>query len=454
MPFFFQAKDSNLVHTFSLYMVLLGVVLSVYLSEFLVNGSNAELAYLGSFTVIQYSYMTCFMLLAWWSAPKSKTLNDVRLLLIIAILVRVILIPIEPYTSNDVDRYLFDGKIALSGYDPYQTNHNALEFEELKAQWSPPEEHTQYSTLYPPLSLALFSLAAVAGPEKAYLVWKLMVGLAGILTVFILALMLKKMGRLRHLSLVGLSPLLILETGIGGHVDAISTLIVSFALYFFYLKRLLLTGVFIALGVLIKILPLMLMVPLFFGLKKLTEGFRLVGAFVITVVLGYGITFVIGLVPVGSISIFFEKWRFGSPLFSLLELFLEGQLLLWAVLITFLGGGIALAYRSWKQSFDMYVDNPLLPWSIALVLLISPVVFPWYLMVLVPLLAIAPRPFILTWICCVPLTYEVLGGFVSRGLWQPSVWPLIIIAVGWGVSSYFEYRFFFNRYSNTTRMVN
>ncbi|MEZ4270276.1 MAG: hypothetical protein R3C68_02200 [Myxococcota bacterium] len=32
-----------------------------------------------------------------------------------------------------------------------------------------------------------------------------------------------------------------------------------------------------------------------------------------------------------------------------------------------------------------------------------------------------------------PLTYEVIDDFDRSALWQPALWPLVVIAPGWGV---------------------
>ena len=65
--------------------------------------------------------------------------------------------------------------------------------------------------------------------------------------------------------------------------------------------------------------------------------------------------------------------------------------------------------------------------ALAIPLLISPVVFPWYLVPLVPLIALRPSGFWIAWATAVPLTYEVIDRFDSVGTWQPASWQLWII---------------------------
>ncbi len=438
MLFSLANRQTKCVYYFSLLMVLPGVLFSYFLSDIHAGHGWIKAENLGWLTVFQFAYLTFFMLLAWWSSPRVQNIRNIALLIAVAVVARIILLPIDSYTSNDVDRYLFDGKIALSGLDPYRVNHNDPQLKELKQAWSPPEEHAKYPTLYPPLSLGLFALVASAGVDHAFWVWKFVITLSAILTVLILALLLRKLQRLQHLPLIALSPLLILETGVGAHVDAITTFMVSLALYAFYSNRFLFSGFFIGLGVLTKILPIMLMLPLFFGVKKISHRLQLAAACLLTIFMGYLVTLLLGLIPIGSIATLFEKWRFGSPLFSLFESFADGQILLGIALGFIFLGCFILLYQSLNLDKTIEITNPILPWSIGIILLVSPVVFPWYLMLLVPLISLSPRPVMMTWICSLPLTYEVLGGFSSAGIWSPADWPLIIIAIGFLLSLYFE----------------
>ena len=67
----------------------------------------------------QFTLMSLVMLIAWYCAPNILIRKKILLsLIVIAILARLVLIGVDPYLSNDVDRYLFDGRIALAGYDP------------------------------------------------------------------------------------------------------------------------------------------------------------------------------------------------------------------------------------------------------------------------------------------------------------------------------------------------
>ena len=66
--------------------------------------------------------------------------------------------------------------------------------------------------------------------------------------------------------------------------------------------------------------------------------------------------------------------------------------------------------------------------ALATPLTLSPAVFPWYLCLLVPMLALRPSATLLAWVTTAPMGYIVLNGWLSAGVWQPASWTLWVIA--------------------------
>jgi len=417
-----------------------------------------EPSQLGWLTIMQFSLAAGLMLLSWYLLNRREqgfnSSKAIRHLLWVAILARVILIPLPSYTSNDMSRYLFDGQIVLSGLDPYSVTHEAPELKAQRALWQPPAEQAKYVTIYPPMALALFASSALWGPDWGPFFWKLLLSLASLGTLWLGYLLLKRAHKLQHLPLLALSPLLILEAGVGAHIDTFSTLAVCAALWAWQINRSWLCGFFIGLGVLLKLTPLLLLGPLFFAFKAmrsedeghchkkgwhqhpLVNGFRMGFSAIVTVTSVYLLTILNGFQAVGSLEVFFQKWRFGSPLFSALESLLSASSI-WVCTLVFIAFGLlSIAIFSWiqlqrnRENYRPQSFIPLFQWVLALPLLISPVVFPWYLMPLIPLLALSPNFWLLAWVCLLPLTYEVLGLFASQHSWMPATWPLIAIASG------------------------
>ena len=417
------------------YASMLGVLLASFASRFLSELAQEKtpslIENIGIYTVVQYSLMAVFMMLAWLTSPKSTRLKSYKTLFIVAALTRVLLLDTTPYTSNDVSRYLFDGRLAYEGIDPYRVSHDAPELAPLRALWQPPQEHAAYVTLYPPLALALFSFSSSFGLEWALLVWKALLLVAALLTVWLTAVVLKAAGKLENLPLVALSPMLILETGLGLHLDALSTLAVVSALYLWQQKRMLACGVAIGVGVAVKILPIMLLLPLLFIQRSFKSSAALLVACILTVLVSYTLAFVFGYHPIGSIGVFFEKWRFASPLFSVLDHLLPPyplKAVLLSIAMVSVGAIAILSFRI-REKTAAAADRVFnyMQWSLALPLVLSPVLFPWYLLPLVPLLALRPNAFLLAWLLLMPLTYEVLGEFLCCQHWEPALWPTVLL---------------------------
>ena len=326
------------------------------------------------------------------------------------------------FTTHDVRRYLWDGRVALAGLDPYRVSGEAPVAAAFHAGWAVASEHAAYVTLYPPGAIAIFAACASFGPTFAFWAWKAVVTAASLVGLYLAAKMLEERSASRHLALVALSPLLVLETGIGAHLDGLSTLCVVVALLFAGRRRPVIAGLALGFGGLIKFLPLVLLLPLLAAERtrsRVSMGLAAAGV----MVAGYCVALLLGWWPIGSLAIFFQKWRFGSPGYSVLELFLAAEHAL--TLAVFLCvGAIALATR-------FNPDRPAT--ALASPLLASPMAFPWYLSPLVPAIALAPSATLLGWTLTSPLTYEVLDAFDAKGQWSPQAWPLWVIGLGWAV---------------------
>jgi len=335
--------------------------------------------------------------------------------------------PLLPYSSNDTHRYLWDGAVFLSGLDPYVTAPNDPLVANLRAIWPTPEEHAQYATLYPPGALSLFALCSLAGPQYGIWVWKLMTVICVILSLSLILKLLTAKGLAKHFYLVAFCPLLLFETQIGGHLDIVSMLGIVFALWLLDKEKIILAGVIIGLVATTKFLPAVIVGPFLFFLtprKALTLFTASAGTWFSIYLLMFGL----GYKPLGLLPTFFEKWRGGAPFYPILEqikyligLSKQGFLL---GLISLAATGFFLAAWFAKRGA---IDVALIV-CLSVPLLLSPVLFPWYLLVLIPFLALRPNVTIFLAITCVPLNYVVLNKWLSQGVWDQPTWPAIVLA--------------------------
>lgn len=374
----------------------------------------------GSAYLLLHAAMTATMLIAWQHTDGGAP--TLRWLLVTGLAARLLLLPVPPFTTHDVDRYLWDGAVAAAGLDPYRVAPDHAAVTALRDLWPTPPEHAAYVTLYPPGALALFALAASGGPEWAPWLWKLLVTMASLATLMLGRTLLEARAVQRHLALLALSPLLLLEAGVGGHIDSFATLALVAALLAAASARWRWTGFAIGVAALIKLLPALALLPLAVFARR--RALDLLFAAALTGAAAYGAAFALGLLPLGSLPLFFERWRGGAPLFAATTAVLPPAAAL-AVLALTAVAMLAQAFRlAWRRS------PASLPWALATPLVISPVLFPWYWMPLVPLVALAPSWTLLAAVSLAPASHEVLDAMNRGDGWRPAAWPLWVLGIG------------------------
>jgi hypothetical protein len=361
------------------------------------------------------------MLGVWYAGPKEQ-----NLILSSAILAQVVLLCAEPFTTHDVARYLWDGAVLLNGFDPYVTTPNDTEVQHLRSIWPTPEEHAKYSTIYPPFAIGLLALTASFGPVAAPIVWKVLTASAAITTIIYGKKLLRLYGSEQHFPLIAFSPLLLLESGVGTHLDIFCVLFVVIALIKYKQQRFTNVGILFGLCFTIKFLPATILLPLALkiGFPKITKStVALCGSFLTTIVTIYGFALLADLQVIGVLSTFIEKWRFGSPIFSYLSMNIsENELLftLGGIVFSLICMVVLKAQQSTVLACQIMYAIPLL---------ISPVVFPWYLLTFIPLIALRPSTTLMFWVTALPLTYEVLDQYNAAGIWDFATWPVTVTGV-------------------------
>ena len=352
-----------------------------------------------------------------------------RVALVLALIMCLCLGFVLPYTSNDSERYLWDGAVFLSGLDPYIIAPNDPRVADIRQIWPTPEEHAKYPTLYPPGGLLLFAFCALAGPVYGIWVWKVLTTVA-VMAVLILLYKLLILRRLTHnFYLIALSPLLLFESQIGAHLDIFSVLGITAALLCIEKEKIILAGIIIGFSATTKFLPAVIVGPYLFYLRP-KHGFALFLSAAGTWLGIYGVMFGSGYKPLGLLPTFFEKWRGGAPLFPILEYVQNSLNLSNRSFMCSLGALAVLGYSisAWLARIRK-IEMALIV-ALAIPLLLSPVLFPWYLLSLLPLLVLKPSYTLLAATALAPLSYVVLNRWLSEGVWEQSAWPAQVLLTG------------------------
>lgn len=420
---------SKSIRTSAVILVILSIATCYVLNQSFLGTSNFITGWFGQGVIVQYALLTLGMVLIWLNTDSTNQ-SQFYWLVVLGLACRIAILPVEPYLSNDVYRYLFDGYIAGIGLDPYLVSHDDPRLSSAVTQWSPPPEHLKYPTLYPPLAIFLLSSISHWGPDIAFILWKLLTFLASTGVMLLGGWQLRQLNLLRHFPLIALSPILIFEAGIGLHLDIFCALFVLTAVALFYRRHYKWCGLLIGLGTLTKLLPLVIVVPLITTLKKWDKSVKLLSSVIITILVGYGLAFLAGWQPVGSLQVFLEKFRFGSLLYFVFEPLLGLVITSSISVIATILGMLAIAFTALRFKHNQERIALLTQSALLLPLITGPVVYPWYLMSVIPLLAVYPSRVVLVWISLQPLTYEVLTQFICCANWQPHVWPMLACLAG------------------------
>jgi hypothetical protein len=328
-----------------------------------------------------------------------------------AVAFRLIVLVSTPSLSDDVYRYLWDGRVLLSGINPYQYSPVAPELEALRdAHWLE-INNPALPTIYPPFLMFVF--AAVGWISHTVTAWKAACIGFDLAAGFCLMAALVAHGRSRLWALVYLwHPLVIVEFAGSGHADAVGIFLVSLAFWGWARMRWLTAGTALTLAGLVKFLP---WAAVFVLLRRLKWKWILFPAMVALFYLPFQLGEADAL---GSLRVFAAKWRSNDFLFSfLLQESEPGEAgLLWAkrtgaVLVGVVWFWVMLRRRPLPSVYA---------WSLGTALLVSPVVHPWYVIWLLPAVLFASHPAWWLWSITVFLAYEPLPGFLTEGVWEES----------------------------------
>jgi hypothetical protein len=244
------------------------------------------------------------------------------LILTVAVLLRTLVLPLPPTLSDDIQRYLWDGRVATSGLNPYVHEPDATEVSELRDEAWERLSHRQVPTVYPPLALAAFSVAAHF-PAPAFAL-KLLLTLFDLVTCALLMVLARAVGLPGYrVAWYAWNPLVSLEVAGMGHVDALGvTCMVLLAICLSHRRRRVSAAALAAAGgVLAKLIPVV--------------GFpawaRLSGRPLLFLSIAVGVTAMAlvpvlvssGGVPPGLVA-FAIQWEFNGPVFEPLWRLIDG----------------------------------------------------------------------------------------------------------------------------------
>ncbi len=314
---------------------------------------------------------------------KESRRSDLLLVLGVAAILRAVFLPTEPVLSDDIFRYIWDGRVQHAGTNPYLHAPDDSGLSLVKDEI--PEIHERINnkdipTIYPPL-MQLFFYAATS-VSSSVLWMKTLLTLLDLALVVALARLLDTLALPPIRALVyAWSPLPAVEIAGSGHNDVAAVLLLVLALVAFEKGQRAGSGALAAASGLAKlggfaILP-------FFARAAGLRAFLAAGLLTILVFLPYASA---GELAFRGLREYALRWRGNDSLFHLV-LILGGSLARAKLAVAAILLALALVLL-WRKTPPLRAAF----WILGAILLLSPTVHPWYFLWIAPLLAVFPHP--------------------------------------------------------------
>ncbi len=358
-------------------------------------------------------------LLALRALPDSRAFV---VALVVAAVCRLVLLTAPPTLSTDAYRYVWDARVAAAGISPYAHPPVAPEVARVRdATIYPRLNHPTWLTIYPPAAQAFFRAVYTVAPDSV-LAMKIALGAGEVVGLVLLVALLRALALpVARAAIYAWNPLVLVEVWGSAHLDVLAMAAVVAAVLAAVRHRHGVAAVMLALGTLVKLYPAALL-----PLLVRSGGLRVLVAFAIVIALGYGPFVGIGMQALGSLPRYVSEEYFNPGLVRSIIDLPAASLLAMAAWVGW------VAWRSRSVS----VISRVVP-TIAGFVLLSPNVFPWYVVWLVPFLAVTPSVWWIAFTGTVAFAYAFF-------LYQPWMIPMwarlleiapLVLGVGWWVGT-------------------
>jgi hypothetical protein len=325
--------------------------------------------------------------------------------LVLAAVWHIEFLRVAPGADDDIHRYIWDGRLQRLGYNPYIVVPSDPAVKQLHTPETRNLNNPDLPSPYPP-GAQLFFRAVTAIHESTF-AFKVAFVVCDLAIILLLLDVLHRNQQGAHLVLAfAWNPLLAIEVAGSGHVDIVGALLLVTTLAALARSWRAIAAFAFGLAVTVKFLPIVLL-PLYWKRVRIRD-FALVVAVIAFVYVPF---FHHGRLPIGSLGTYIRTFRFNGPVFAALNQVAPPQLL--AALAVLVG----LVTAIWLRRRSSELSPALFAWPMAASLLCAPVVFPWYLLWLLPFLTSASTLLIVVWTVSIIPTYVMWHLRTLAGAW-------------------------------------
>jgi alpha-1,6-mannosyltransferase len=367
-------------------------------------------------------------------AAQKLSRRAVVIGLVLAAVWHVAFLRVPSGPDDDIHRYVWDGRLQRLGYNPYIAVPSDPALSGLHTPETRTLNHPDLPSPYPPGAQLFFR--AVTAIHESVFAMKVAFVLCDVAIIFVLLDTLRATGQGAHWVLAyAWNPLLAMEVAGSGHIDIVGVLLLLVSFAALVRRWRTVAAVAFGLAVSVKLLPIVLL-PLYWRRVRVRDGAlaSVVLALLYVPFLNHG------RIPLGSLGNYLRSFRFNDPVFAMLERVATPQVIAGlAVLVGFLTA-------MWMRSRVSASSSDVFAWPMAASLLFAPVVYPWYLLWLLPFLRSPSTVPIIIWTVSIIPTYYV---WHLRALGRPWIIPGWIMLLEYGAVAAAGAIIAFRRFSRT-----
>ncbi len=345
------------------------------------------------------------------------------------ILFRLLLLLLTPNLSEDVYRFLWDGKLWWEGIDAYawlpsEIARKKILSPELFSQLNSPN----YYSIYPPLNQLIFSIAAVfENITFGIITIRLFIILAEIGTLILLPIVLKQYQKdPKLLILYAFNPLVILELSGNLHFEAFVIFFLIGAIYQFENRKFYSSALGIGIAVSFKLVPLILLAS-FFKKLDLKQYLKFLFLCLFVAIISFSPFLFSDAVKgiITSTSLYFQNFEFNASFYYLIREI--GFVVKGYNIIATAGPLMGVLAFAGMVIFNLLASSKMkLPermlWTYLIYFLFATTVHPWYVLPMLVLGILSGYKFPLIWTFTVFFTYL---GYSLTGF-QEYLWIVVI----------------------------
>jgi len=379
-------------------LYILGAILLVALTICSRNfGDRGGPYFMASLTLAGIAYLLAIR--EFFATPRSSR-RVVTIGLVMAAVWNVAFLRQPAGADDDIHRYVWDGRLQRLGYNPYLVVPSDPAVKELHTPETRNLNNPDLPSPYPAGAQLFFR--AVTGVQESTFALKVAFVICEFAIVLVLLDVLRFTRRPAHLVLAfAWNPLLAIEVAGSGHIDIVGALLLVVSAAALMRRWRTAAAVALGLAIAVKFLPVVLL-PLYWKRVRVRDA-----ALAASVVGLLYVSFLNhGRIPLGSLGTYVNSFRFNGPVFAALDRVVLPQLLAGLAVLVGLATATWLRIRSATSESSPYqFDWSQFAWPMAASLLCAPVVFPWYLLWLLPFLSSSSTLLIIIWTVSIIPTY-------------------------------------------------